>query len=183
MRKHLRVEPSEIILGLGLFLSFVLLLAGVGFANARPGLASFLIFLFSTAFLGAAVLSKRAHFLYGSMLLGAVAYFMFFYAIGVSVVWFPFLAVPLVFILWIVAQFLYMILDPNMFAFPKTVIRAMNITVAIFTTIGILLSVLVEALLFFRAVPPSAGMKSNANVCKPRTESNAWRDRTSTPCS
>ncbi|MFC1736960.1 NapC/NirT family cytochrome c [Candidatus Hydrogenedentota bacterium] len=131
-RKRFLVLSSEALQGLGLLLALILLMAGIGYAAARPGLASLLVFLFSLPYLVAAVVSRRAHFLYPHMLLGAVAYFMLCFAMGATLMWFPLLSVPLVLILLWVGKYIDGRLDPALKAFPQTTYRAMNITVAVF---------------------------------------------------
>jgi nitrate/TMAO reductase-like tetraheme cytochrome c subunit len=116
-----------------LLLAFTLLMAGTGFVTERPALAAILVFLFSLPYLGASVATKQAHFLYATMLLGAVSYFMACYALGAPAVWFPLLSVPLVVCLLGIGHRLEKVLDPSLAAFPLTVYRAMNITVAVFT--------------------------------------------------
>lgn len=78
-------------------------------------------------------MTKRAHFLYATMLLGAVSYFMACYALGAPAAWFPLLSVPLVVCLLGIGHRLENVLDTSLAAFPRTTYRAMNITVAAFT--------------------------------------------------
>ncbi|MFC1737067.1 hypothetical protein ACFL1X_13200, partial [Candidatus Hydrogenedentota bacterium] len=124
--------PTKLVHGLVLLLAFVLLMAGVGFADIQPGLAAGIVFLFSFPYLAAAIATRIAYFLYATMLLGAVAYFMLCYALGAPLTWFPLLSVPLVASLWGVGRRLQHVLDPQLAAFPRTTFRAMNITVAVF---------------------------------------------------
>ena len=132
MKSRLPSISAEALHGLALLLTFALLVAGTGFAVAQPALAALLVFLFSLPYLPAAIITRRAHFLYATMLLGAVAYFMMCYALGAPGSWFPLLSVPLVVILWVVGHRLEQVLGPGLAAFPRTTFRAMNITVAVF---------------------------------------------------
>lgn len=96
MKSTLPKVSTAALHGLVLLLMFALLIGGTGFAAARPTLAALLVFLFSLPYLAASVVTKRAHFLYATMLLGAVSYFMVCYALGAPTLWFPLLSVPLV---------------------------------------------------------------------------------------
>ncbi|MCK5558835.1 MAG: hypothetical protein KAJ01_10665, partial [Candidatus Hydrogenedentes bacterium] len=133
MKSRLPRVSAEALHGLVLLLAFTLLMAGTGFVTERPALAAILVFLFSLPYLGASIVTKRAHFLYATKLLGAVSYFMTCYALGAPAVRFPLLSVPLVVCLLVIGQHLEKVLDPSLVAFPRTTYRAMNITVAVFT--------------------------------------------------
>lgn len=133
MRRKLAAFPSGALQHLSLLIAFVLLIAAKGFAADHPPLAAGLVFIFSLPYLVAAVVTRRAHFLYATMLLGAVSYFLTCYALGAPATCFPVLAIPLVVALWFVGQHLQKRLPEELAAFPRTVYRAMNITVAAFT--------------------------------------------------
>jgi len=130
--RRLTAFPAEALQHLGLLIALVLLIAAKDFAGERPGLAAGLVFAFSLPYLMAAVATQRAHFLYATMLLGAVAYFLTCYALGAPALSFPVLSVPLVVALWLVGRHLRRRLSPDLASFPATVFRAMNITVATF---------------------------------------------------
>ncbi|MFO7859112.1 MAG: NapC/NirT family cytochrome c, partial [Ectothiorhodospiraceae bacterium] len=98
-----------------------------------PALSATLIFGFSLPYLLASVITRRGHFLYATMLLGAVAYFLTCHALGAPAVFFPALSVPLVLALFLVGRYLEKKLGENLADFPRTVYRAMHITVAVFT--------------------------------------------------
>ena len=95
---------------------------------------SIVVFAFSLPYLVAAVVTRRAGFLYATMLLGAVSYFYGCNALGAPGTFFPLLSVPLVICLLIVGHCLRLRLDAKLTAFPRTVFRAMHITVAVFAT-------------------------------------------------
>jgi nitrate/TMAO reductase-like tetraheme cytochrome c subunit len=130
--RRLLAFPSEALRHLGLLIAFVLIVAANGFAASHPVLTSVLVFLFSLPYLAASLVTKRASFLYATMLLGAASYFMACYALGAPGASFPLLSVPLVVCLWIVGYRLSKRLPPELAAYPSTVYRAMNITVAVF---------------------------------------------------
>jgi len=130
--RRLTAFPAEALQHLGLLIALVLVIAAKDFAGERPGLTAGLVFAFSLPYLMAAVVTRRAHFLYATMLLGAVAYFLTCYALGAPAQSFPILSVPLVVALWVVGRHLGRRLSPELAPFPTTVFRAMNITVAIF---------------------------------------------------
>ena len=96
-----------------------------------------LVFVFSCPYLVAAVATRRAHFLYATMLLGAVAYFLVCYALGAPAAFFPLLSLPLVAALWLVGQRLRRRLPADLASFPRTVFRAMNITVGVFAIMAL----------------------------------------------
>ena len=116
----------------GLLVAFVLLVAAKDFASAHPALSALLVFVFSLPYLGAALVTKQAHFLYGLMLLGATSYFLACHALGAPGSSFPLLSVPLVACLLMVGRHLERILPEGQQSFPQTVYRAMHITVAVF---------------------------------------------------
>jgi len=132
VRRRLVAFPAEVLQHLGLLIAFVLLVAAREFAAAHPALAAILIFVFSCPYLVASLATRRAHFLYGTMLLGAVSYFLACYALGAPSAFFPVLSVPLVVALWLVGQRLRKRLPAGLASFPRTVFRAMHITVAVF---------------------------------------------------
>lgn len=132
MGRRLTAFPAEALQHLGLLIALILLIAAKDFAGEHPGLTAGLVFAFSLPYVVAAVVTRRAHFLYATMLLGAVAYFLTCYALGAPTLSFPVLSVPLVAALWAVGRHLRRRLPPDLASFPATVFRAMNITVAIF---------------------------------------------------
>ena len=117
----------------GLMVAFVLLVAAKDFASQHPALSAILVFAFSLPYLGAALVTQRAHFLYGLMLLGATSYFLASHALGAPGASFPLLSVPLVWCLLLVARRLEKTLPPSQAPFPQTVRRAMNITILVFS--------------------------------------------------
>ena len=132
MKRTLSAFTAGILQHLGLLTAFVLLVAAHEFVDAHPALTAVLVFIFSMPYLVAAVVARRASFLYGTMLLGAVAYFLACHALGAPGTLFPLLSVPLVWCLLIVGHVLRKRLDAEMAAYPTTVFRAMDITVAAF---------------------------------------------------
>ncbi len=138
MKGRLPKVSAEALHGLVLLIAFTLLMAGTGFVTDRPALAAILVFLFSLPYLAASIVTKQAHFLYATKLLGAVSYFMACYALGAPAVWFPLLSVPLVVCLLGIGHRLEKVLDPSLAAFPRTTYRAMNITAAVFTVWALL---------------------------------------------
>ena len=132
MKRRLSALVPEWIQLFGLLIAFIVFVAGKGFAVANPVLAAILLFVFSAAYLVASIASKRAHFLYGTMLIGAVSYFLTCHALGAPGASFPLFAVPLVLCLLIVGHRLLRKLPAEMKSFPATVFNAMNITVAVF---------------------------------------------------
>lgn len=132
MKRKLSASPAEILLHLGLLTAFVLLMSAHEFAAENPTLTSILIFIFSLPYLAVATVSRRGNFLYGTMLFGAVAYFLASYALGAPTAVFPLLAVPLVVALLAAGHYLLKRLSPELASFPTTVFRAMNLTIAIF---------------------------------------------------
>lgn len=133
MKRHsLLYIQSFLAHGLGLLLVIILLIVAQDFVGERSALAALLVFAFSLSYLAAAVRSVQAYYLYGGMLLGAVAYFMACLSLGAPVQWFPPLSLPLVFCLWLVGRRLQQLLPPNHALFSATTFRAMNITVAAF---------------------------------------------------
>ena len=125
--------PAKVLQLLGLLIGFVLLVAASGFAGTHPVLTAVLVFVFSLPYLLAAVATRQAHFLYATMLLGAASYFLACHALGAPGASFPVLSVPLVVCLWIVGEYLKRRLPAERASFPRTVFRAMNITVGVFT--------------------------------------------------
>jgi len=119
-------------------IAFVLLVAANEFATSHAALVAILVFIFSLAYLPASVVARRANLLYGTMLLGAFSYFLACYALGAPGTTFPVLAVPLVVALLIVGHHLKRRLPAGQEAFPRTVFRAMNITVAVYTVWALL---------------------------------------------
>ncbi len=134
IKRLLSAFPAATLQHVGLFIAFVLLLAAYGFAAERPALASILIFVFSIPYLVASLVTRRASFLYATMLLGAVSYFLACHALGAPGSTFPLLSVPLVVCLELVGQYLRKRLGQQWKNYPRTVFRAMNITVAVFMT-------------------------------------------------
>jgi hypothetical protein len=132
VKRKLLTFPAEVLQHLGLFIAFVLLVAANEFAAAHPALTAILVFIFSLPYLVASVASRRASFLYATMLLGAVSYFLACHALGAPGASFPLLSVPLVVALLIVGHYLRKRLGEGYAAYPRTVFRAMNITVAVF---------------------------------------------------
>lgn len=132
LRRKLAAFPADGLQLLALLIAFVLLLAAKDFAARRPVLTAVLVFIFSLPYLAASVATQRAHFLYATMLLGAASYFLTCYGLGAPATAFPLLSVPLVFALWGVGRYLRARLPDDLRAFPRTVFRAMNVTVAVF---------------------------------------------------
>ena len=89
---------------LSVLLLFVLILAAIGFLKEAPLFGASIIFVFSLAYLYAGAVIRIVYFLYPGMLLGAVGYFLICYGAGAPPQWFPALAVPLVWLLWLVGQ-------------------------------------------------------------------------------
>ncbi|NOY82030.1 MAG: hypothetical protein GXP31_13620 [Kiritimatiellaeota bacterium] len=133
MREKLARLPAEVLQHLSLLIALLLLVAAKDFIANAPALSSGVIFLFTLPFLAAAILARKAHFLYAAMLLGAVSYFVLCYALGAPAALFPALSVPLVAALWLVGRQLETRLPAHHGAYPLTVFRAMNITVAVFS--------------------------------------------------
>lgn len=133
MKSRLPGMWAEALHGLAVLLAFTLLMAGTGFVTQRPALATVLVLLFSLPYLVAAVVTKRAYFLYAFKLLGASAYFMGCYASGAPVLVFPLLSVSLVLCLLGVGHHLRNTLGPGLADFPRTTFRAMHMTAAVFT--------------------------------------------------
>ena len=133
MRRKLSKFPGEAIQHLGLLIAFVLLVAAHEFAATHPALTAILVFVFSLPYLGASVVTRRANFLYATMLLGAVSYFLACHALGMPGASFPLLSVPLVICLWVVGRYLGKRLPAELASFAPTVFRAMNITVGVFS--------------------------------------------------
>ena len=131
-RRRLPVFPAEFLHRLGLLIAFVLLVAAGEFSSAHSGLTAGLVFVFSLGYLIASVRTRRAGFLYGTMLFGAVAFFLMCHGLGAPGTSFPLLSVLLVACLFIVGKRLGR-LPEELKAFPLTVFRAMNITVAVFS--------------------------------------------------
>jgi len=134
LRKTAFAFPAKGLHLLGLLIAFILLVAASGFAATHPALTATLVFAFTLPYLLAAVATRRAHFLYATMLLGAASYFLTCHALGAPGATFPLLSVPLVVCLWAVGSRLRQRLPSALVAFPRTVFRAMNITIAVFTT-------------------------------------------------
>lgn len=132
IKRLLSAFPAATLQHLGLFIAFVLLVSANEFTAAHPGLASGLIFVFSLPYLLASLVTKRASFLYAMMLLGAVSYFLACHALGAPGSTFPLLSVPLVVVLELIGQYLRKRLGKEWANYPRTVFRAMNITVAVF---------------------------------------------------
>ena len=136
IKRLLSAFPAATLQHLGLVIAFVLLVSAHGFAAEHPGLASILIFVFSLPYLLASLVTKRASFLYATMLLGAVSYFLACHALGAPGSTFPLLSVPLVVCLELIGQYLRKRLGTEWENYPRTVFRAMNITVAVFMVCG-----------------------------------------------
>lgn len=134
MRRRLAALPARMLQYLALLIAFALLIASSEFCSAHPVLSAILVLAFSMAYLVASVAAKKAEFLYGTMLFGAVSYFLACHALGAPETTFPLLSVPLVAILWVVARLLTKRLPAGQEAYPRTVLRAMHITVAVFAT-------------------------------------------------
>jgi nitrate/TMAO reductase-like tetraheme cytochrome c subunit len=130
--RHKLPGSARLLQHLSLLIGLVLLIAAKGFIVVHPALAAVLVFVFSLPYLVVAVVSRRAYFLYGTMLFGAVSYFYTCYALGAPGASFPLLAVALVICLLIVGHHLRKRLSPELRSYPITVFRAMNITVAVF---------------------------------------------------
>lgn len=131
-RRRLAVFPAEPLHRLGLLIAFVLIVACTEFNAAHPFLTAGLVFVFSLGYLFASVITRRAGFLYGTMLFGAVAFFLMSYGLGAPLASFPLLSVVLVICLSIVGHRLRKLPEP-LRSFPLTVFRAMNVTVAAFS--------------------------------------------------
>jgi len=140
VKRKLLVLPTDPLQYIGLLIAFVLLVAASEYAVAHPAQTAILIFVFSLPYLAASLVAKRAHFLYATMLLGAVSYFLTCHALGAPVASFPVLSVPLVVCLWIVGYRLKRYLDAKWASYPTTVFRAMNITVGVFSVWALLQS-------------------------------------------
>ncbi|HDZ45079.1 MAG TPA: hypothetical protein ENH80_14195 [Phycisphaerae bacterium] len=132
MKKRLSAFPANILQNLGLLLAFVLLMAANGFTGDRPVLTTVLVFVFSLSYLVASAVTRRASFLYGTMLLGAVSYFLACNALGAPGTSFPLLSVPLVGALLAVGHYLRARLPAELSDYPRTIFRAMNITAGVF---------------------------------------------------
>ena len=132
MKRKLSAFPAVALQHLGLVIAFALLVAAKDFTYGHPALAAILVFVFSLPYLAASLVTKRANFLYGTLLLGAVSYFLTCGALGSPDESFPLLSVPLVLALWLVGRKLQLCLPAERMAFPRTVFRAMNITAAVF---------------------------------------------------
>jgi nitrate/TMAO reductase-like tetraheme cytochrome c subunit len=117
---------------LGLLTALVLLLSAYEFTGKHAATASALVFIFCLPYLAVSIVSRRASFLYGTMLFGAVAYFLACYALGAPICTFPVLSVPLVVSLLVIGHYLQRRLPAELASFPTTVFRAMNITVWVF---------------------------------------------------
>ncbi|NIA22519.1 MAG: hypothetical protein GWP05_11285, partial [Anaerolineaceae bacterium] len=89
VKRRLTEFPVAALQHLGLLIAFVLLMAATGFAGAHPVLTPLLVFVFSIPYLVASVVTRRAGFLYATMLLGAVAYFLACHALGAPATSFP----------------------------------------------------------------------------------------------
>ena len=125
--------PADPLQYFGLLIAFVLIVSANEFAAARPVLTAVLVFVFSLPYLVASIIARRANLLYATMLLGAVSYFLACHAMGAPSASFPLLSVPLVVILLAVGYALNRKLPARWASYPKTVFRAMNITVAVFS--------------------------------------------------
>ncbi|KKL53683.1 hypothetical protein LCGC14_2272990, partial [marine sediment metagenome] len=132
VKRKLSAFPAKALQHLGLLIAFVLIVAAGTFTVERPVLASVLIFAFSLGYLVASVVTRRASFLYGTMLLGAVSYFMACHALGAPGNSFPLLSVPLVAALLAVGHHLRGRLPADLLDYPSTVFRAMDITAGVF---------------------------------------------------
>lgn len=132
MKRKLSASPADVLLHMGLLTALVLLLSAYEFAGEHAEATSGLVFIFCLPYLVAAIASRRANFLYGTMLFGAVAYFLACYALGAPTCTFPVLSVPLVVSLLVIGHYLRRRLPAELASFPGAVFRAMNITVAIF---------------------------------------------------
>jgi len=130
--KRKLVSPGEALQHVGLLAAFLLLIAANEFADTHPALMSVVVLIFSLPYLVASVVTRRAGFLYGTMLFGAVSYFFACHALGAPGASFPLLSVPLVVALLCVGHHLRKKLPAELAAFSITVFRAMNITVAVF---------------------------------------------------
>ncbi|MCX5769862.1 MAG: hypothetical protein NTZ09_06265, partial [Candidatus Hydrogenedentes bacterium] len=119
--------------GLALLLIMILILVAQDFIGEHPALAASLVFTFSLPYVAAAARSRRSYYLYGGMLLGAASYFMACHALGGPPSCFPLLSLPLVGVLWVAQWRLRTVLPEPYEAFPATMLRATNITVAAFT--------------------------------------------------
>jgi hypothetical protein len=125
-------SSAETLQNLSLLIALALIVAAKDFINAHPAWASLLVFLFCLPYVVVAIYSKKAYYLYGFMLFGAVAYFCLCYALGAPVNSFPLLSVLLVSALLTAGHHLKRRLDAAYASYPETVFRAMNITVAVF---------------------------------------------------
>ena len=132
MKRKLSASPADILLHMGLVTALVLLLSAYEFAGEHAAATSGVVFIFCLPYLAAAIASRRANFLYGTMLLGAVAYFLACYALGAPACTFPVLSIPLVVSLLVIGHYLLRRLPAELLSFPTAVFRAMNITVGIF---------------------------------------------------
>ena len=132
MKKVLAKLPGEGLQHLSLLVCLVLIVAAKDFILEQPAISALVVFLFSLPYLAASVFTRRAHLLYATMLLGAVSYFFSCHALGAPGASLPLFSVPLVICLWAAAHRLKAVLPPTRAAFPRTVFRAMNITVAVF---------------------------------------------------
>ena len=133
VKRRLSAYPAATLQHLGLVIAFVLLVAARGFAGAHPALSSILVFVFCLPYLIGSLVTKRSSLLYPTMLLGAVSYFLACHAFGAPGASFPLLSVPLVVCLELIGQRLKKRLSEELHSYPRTVFRAMNITVAVFT--------------------------------------------------
>ncbi len=132
VKHRLLTFPAKAVQQFALLIALVLLVAANEFAATHPVLSAVLVFIFSTPYLLLSISTRRAEFLYGTMLLGAASYFLTAHALGAPASTFPLLSVPLVLALWFVGQHLRKRLPAELASYPQTVFRAMNITVAVF---------------------------------------------------
>lgn len=130
-RKQNRISLF-VLQGFGLLVSLVLIIAAKDYTSAHPGLATLLMFAFSVTYLFIAAVSAQAHLLYGTMLLGAIGYFLVWYAAGLPTASFPLLSLPLVLTLLSVGHYLRRRLSGDYASFHSAVFNAMHITVTVF---------------------------------------------------
>jgi nitrate/TMAO reductase-like tetraheme cytochrome c subunit len=139
-KKNLFAEVQNRVLHfLSVLLLFVLILAASGFLKEKPFFGAGIIFLFSLAYLYAGAVIRIVYFLYPGMLLGAVGYFLTCYGAGAPPPWFPALAVPLVWLLWLIGQRVRTASTEreDIEPFSPTIFRAMSITACAFSGLAL----------------------------------------------
>lgn len=130
MKEFLAWTRNRILHFLTVVLALVVLIAAKGYFTAFPIRSAMLMFLFSGTYLGAAIATGQAYFLYPMMILGAFGYFLILYAVGVSILLFPLLSIPLAMLLWGAAICTERLERPDV---PRTLVRGMGMTALLFS--------------------------------------------------